>query len=52
MKIAAAKAIASLVSGSELGADYIIPAPFDPRVGKTVAAAVANAARETGVARI
>ncbi|MDP4093656.1 MAG: malic enzyme-like NAD(P)-binding protein [Bacillota bacterium] len=52
MKIAAAKAIASLVSESELGADYVIPAPFDPRVAKTVAEAVAQAARDTGVARL
>ena len=52
MKIAAAKAIASLVSDSELSADYIIPKAFDERVGRTVAAAVAEAARKTGVARI
>ncbi len=52
MKIAAAKAIASLVSDEELSADYIIPKAFDPRVGKTVAAAVAEAARKTGVNRI
>lgn len=52
MKIAAAKAIASLVTDEELSADYVIPAPFDPRVGKVVAAAVAQAARDTGVARI
>ncbi len=52
MKIAAAKAIASLVSDEELAADYIIPKAFDPRVGKTVAAAVAKAARDSGVARI
>ena len=52
MKIAAAKALASLVSDEELSADYIIPKPFDPRVGKTVAAAVAQAARDLGVARI
>ena len=52
MKIAAAKALASLVSDEELPADYIIPKPFDPRVGKTVAAAVAQAARDSGVARI
>ncbi len=51
MKIAAAKALASLVSDEELSADYIIPKPFDPRVGKTVAAAVAQAARDSGVAR-
>ncbi|MBO5304861.1 MAG: NAD-dependent malic enzyme [Clostridia bacterium] len=52
MKIAAAKAIASLVSDEELAPDYIIPKAFDTRVGKTVAAAVAQAARDTGVARI
>ena len=52
MKIAAAKAIASLISDDELNAEYVIPAPFDPRVGKVVAEAVAKAARETGVARI
>ena len=52
MKIAAAKAIASLVSDEELTADYILPKAFDERVGKTVAAAVAKAARDTGVARI
>ena len=52
MKIAAAKAIASLVSDEELNPDYILPAAFDPRVGETVAKAVAQAARDTGVARI
>ena len=52
MKIAAAKAIASLVSDEELNAEYILPKAFDERVGKTVAAAVKKAARETGVARI
>jgi len=52
MKIAAALALAGLVSESELSADYIIPAPFDARVTKTVAAAVAEAARHSGVARI
>ncbi len=52
MKIAAAKAIASLVSDEELNAEYIIPRAFDERVGKTVAAAVAEAARKTGVNRI
>ena len=52
MKIAAAKAIASLVSDEELAPDYIIPKAFDPRVGKTVAAAVAKAAKDSGVARI
>ncbi|MBQ4538469.1 MAG: NAD-dependent malic enzyme [Oscillospiraceae bacterium] len=52
MKIAAAEALAGLISEEELSAEYIIPAAFDPRVGKTVAAAVAEAARRTGVARI
>ncbi|OPZ91748.1 MAG: NAD-dependent malic enzyme [Firmicutes bacterium ADurb.Bin419] len=52
MKIAAAKAIASLVSDEELNPEYVIPAPFDPRVGATVAEAVKEAARKTGVARI
>jgi len=52
MKIAAAKAIASLVSDDELNPDYIIPAPFDTRVSKAVASAVAEAARKSGVARI
>ena len=52
MKLAAAKAIASLVSDEELCADFIIPKAFDPRVGKTVAEAVAKAARDSGVARI
>ncbi len=52
MKIAAAKALSGLISDSELNADYIMPAPFDPRVGKAVAEAVAEAARKSGVARI
>ena len=52
MKIAAAKAIAALISDEELNEEYVIPAPFDPRVGKAVAVEVAKAARETGVARI
>ncbi len=52
MKIAAAKAIASLVSDEELCAEYIIPAPFNENVKDTVAKAVAEAARKTGVARI
>ena len=51
MKIAAAQAIASLVKNEELSKSYIIPKPFDPRVGPTVASAVARAAIETGVAR-
>lgn len=52
MKVAAAEALAGLISDEELNADYIIPAAFDPRVGRTVAAAVAQAARDSGVARI
>lgn len=52
MKIAAAEAIASLITDEELNPEYIMPAAFDPRVGKAVAEAVANAARKTGVARI
>lgn len=52
MKIAAAEAIASLISEEELSPEYIIPAPFDSRVGQTVAKAVAEAARKSGVARI
>ena len=52
MKMAAAGAIASLVSDEELNEDYILPKAFDPRVGKTVAKAVAEAARKSGVARI
>ena len=52
MKLAAAYGIASLVSDEELSADYIIPKAFDPRVGKTVAKAVYDAAVTEGVARI
>ncbi len=52
MKMAAAKAIASLVSDEELRPDYILPAAFDERVGPTVASAVAKAAKDSGVARI
>lgn len=52
MKIAASRALAGLIPDEELSADYIIPAAFDPRVGKAVAVAVAQAARESGVARI
>ena len=52
MKIAAAKAIAGLVSDEELHADYILPHAFDPRVRDAVASAVAQAARDSGVARI
>ena len=51
MKIAAAYALAGLVSDSELSADYILPAAFDERVAPAVAAAVAEAARKSGVAR-
>ena len=51
MKLAAANALAGLISDSELCADYIIPRAFDKRVGETVAKAVADAARKTGVAR-
>ena len=52
MKMAAATALAELISDEELNADYIIPKAFDPRVGPAVAKAVAEAARKTGVARI
>ncbi len=52
MKVAAAEAIANIISEEELNAEYIIPAAFDERVGKEVAKAVAEAARRTGVARI
>ena len=52
MKMAAAMAIAGLISDEELNADYIIPAAFDERVGPAVAKAVAEAARASGIARI
>ncbi|MBR5341144.1 MAG: NAD-dependent malic enzyme [Erysipelotrichaceae bacterium] len=52
MKMAAAKALADLVSDEELNEEYIIPRPFDPRVGQSVAKAVSEAARRSGVARI
>ena len=52
MKIASAKALAGLVSDEELCADYILPKAFDPRVKDAVAKAAAQAARESGVARI
>ena len=52
MKMAAALAIANLISNEERNADYIIPAAFDSRVGPAVAKAVAEAARASGVARI
>jgi malate dehydrogenase (oxaloacetate-decarboxylating) len=50
MKLAAAQALAGLV-GDDLDVEYIIPSPFDPRVGPAVAAAVAEAARRDGVAK-
>ncbi|MDD3839424.1 MAG: NAD-dependent malic enzyme [Clostridia bacterium] len=52
MKIAAAEAIASLISDEELNEDYILPKPFDSRVGKAVAKAVSKAAIKSGVARV
>ena len=52
MKVAAARALAELISDEELSADYIIPKAFDKRVGPAVAKAVAEAARASGVARI
>ncbi len=52
MKVAAAHALAGLVSDEELSPEYIIPKPFDPRVKDAVAAAVAQAARDSGVARL
>lgn len=52
MKVAAAHALADLISDAELSADYIIPEALDPRVGSAVAKAVAEAARKSGVARI
>lgn len=52
MKIAAAKAIAAVISEEELSKEYVIPAPFDERVRDAVADAVKKAAIETGVARI
>jgi malate dehydrogenase (oxaloacetate-decarboxylating) len=52
MKVAAVEAIANLITADELNADYVIPGPFDARVAPDVAAAVAKAAMETGVARI
>lgn len=51
MKVAAANALASLISDEELSADYILPEAFDPRVKDAVAAAVAKAAIDSGVAR-
>ncbi len=52
MKMAAAQALAELICDEELNADYIIPKAFDPRVGTAVAKAVAQAARDSGVARL
>ena len=52
MKLAASYAIASLVSDDELTADYILPKAFDKRIAPAVAAVVAQAARDSGVARI
>lgn len=52
MKMAASYAIAGLVTEDELNAEYILPMAFDERIGKTVAAAVAEAARKSGVARL
>ncbi len=52
MKLAAAQALADLVSAEELRSDYILPKAFDPRVGPAVAAAVAEAARASGAARV
>ena len=52
VRMAAAMALANLISDEELNEDYIIPAAFDERVGPAVAKAVAEAARKTGVARI
>ena len=52
MKIAAAEAIASLITAEELTEEYIIPKPFDPRVAELVAERVKEAARKTGVARV
>ena len=52
MKMAAAHALAELISDEELSADYIIPKAFDKRVGPAVAKAGAEAARRSGAARI
>ena len=52
MKMAAAEALANLISDEEVSPDYIIPLAFDERVGPAVAKAVADAARRTGVARV
>ena len=52
MKQAASHALADLVSDEELRTDYILPKAFDKRIGPAVAAAVAKAARDSGVARL
>jgi malate dehydrogenase (oxaloacetate-decarboxylating) len=52
MKLAASHALADLVAPEELNSEYVLPAPFDPRVGPAVARAVAQAARDSGVARV
>ncbi len=52
MKMAAARALAELIPDQELNPDFILPQPFDPRVGPAVAKAVAEAARRSGAARI
>ena len=52
MKVAAAQALAGIITGSELREDNIIPSAFDKRVAPAIAAAVAEAARKTGVARL
>ena len=52
MKVAAVYAIANLIDEKDLRADYVVPDAFDPRVAPAVAAAVAKAAMETGVARV
>ena len=52
MKLAAADALAELISDEELNAENILPQAFDPRVKGAVAAAVAEAARRTGAARL
>ena len=52
MKIAASRALAELISDEDLNENYIIPAAFDPRVKDSVAKAVYEAAKESGVARI
>ena len=52
MKLAAVRALAGIITPEELNAEYIIPDPFDKRVVEAISAAVAQAARETGVARL